>query len=210
MFAVVDTHRPDLTTEAVLAGMADVFARPLGGRRVANAIDRERRYELHQPEGPDGGCANGDDLYSHSPAMREVMPLVARASTMRAGVLIRGEQGTGRQVAARVIHASQTGTAGAFVMIDCAAFDSASLDVHLFGEAARSSNGDQTPHGLERVSVHGQLHAALNGTLYLQNVADASARVQARLARVLRDREAVLVQSSSPIGLHVPPMARVG
>src|SRR5438093_4346435 len=101
MFAVVDSLRPDLTTEAVLTGMADVFARPLGGRRVANAIDRERRYELHQPEGPDGGCANGDDLYSHSPAMRDVMALVARASTMRAGVLIRGEQGTGRKVGAR-------------------------------------------------------------------------------------------------------------
>ena len=41
MFAVVDSRRPDLTTEAVLAGMADVFARPLGGRRVANAIERE-------------------------------------------------------------------------------------------------------------------------------------------------------------------------
>ena len=41
MFAVVDARRPDLTTEAVLAGMADVFARPLGGRRVVNAIERE-------------------------------------------------------------------------------------------------------------------------------------------------------------------------
>ena len=41
MFAVVDSRRPDLTIEAVLAGMADVFARPLGGRRVANAIERE-------------------------------------------------------------------------------------------------------------------------------------------------------------------------
>ena len=45
MFAVVDPRRPDLTIEAVLAGMADVFARPLGGRRVANAIERELKYE---------------------------------------------------------------------------------------------------------------------------------------------------------------------
>src|SRR3954468_21039517 len=44
MFAVVDSRRPDLTTEAVLAGIADVFARPLGGRRVATAIERERAY----------------------------------------------------------------------------------------------------------------------------------------------------------------------
>jgi len=207
MFAVVDARRPDLTTEAVLAGMADVFARPIGGRRVANAIEREQRYESRQF----GGSldAHSDDLYTHSPVMRDVMALVARASTMRDGVLIRGEQGTGRQVAARVIHASQSGAAGAFVMIDCAAFDSASLDVHLFGEAARSSNADQTPHGLERVSIHGQLHAALNGTLYLLNVADASTRVQARLARVLRDREAILVESSAPIGFDVRPMAGV-
>src|SRR2546428_7551986 len=200
MFAVVDARRPDLTTEAVLAGMADVFARPLGGRRGGSAIEREQRYESRQL----GGSldAHSDDLYTHSPAMREVMTLVARASTMREGVLIRGEQGTGRQVAARVIHAAQNGAAGAFVIIDCAAFDSASLDVHLFGEAARSSNGDQTPHGLERVSIHGQLHTALNGTLYLQNVADASTRVQARLARVLRDGEAGPVGSSPPDGLH--------
>src|SRR3954467_7766263 len=48
MFAVVDARRPDLTTEAVLAGMADVFARPLGGRRVANAIERELKYEARE------------------------------------------------------------------------------------------------------------------------------------------------------------------
>src|SRR6266550_1135799 len=48
IFAVVDARRPDLTIEAVLAGMADVFARPLGGRRVANAIERELNYGARQ------------------------------------------------------------------------------------------------------------------------------------------------------------------
>jgi two-component system, NtrC family, nitrogen regulation response regulator NtrX len=207
MFAVVDARRPDLTTEAVLAGMADVFARPLGGRRVANAIEREQRYQSRDF----GGSldARSGDLYSHSAAMRDVMTQVARASTLRGGVLIRGEEGTGRQVAARVIHASQHGPTGAFVMIDCAVFDSASLDEHLFGDAARSVNGDQPPHGLERVSARGQLYAALNGTLYLQNVADASTRVQAKLARVLRDREAILVEGGAPIAFDVRPMAGV-
>jgi DNA-binding NtrC family response regulator len=184
-----------------------VFARPLGGWRVANAIEREARYESRQA----GGSleASGDDLYSQSPAMREVSALVAHASTVRTGVLIRGESGTGRQVTARVIHASQHGTSGAFVMVDCAAFDSASLDVHLFGEAARSSNGDHPPHGLELVSSQGRLYAALNGTLYLQNVGEASTRVQARLARVLRDREAMLVESKSAIAFDVRPIAGV-
>src|SRR3954447_11790374 len=71
MFAVVDSRRPDLTTEAVLAGIADVFARPLGGRRVANAIDRELNYQSRDnARAPDGNGPH--DLYSHAPAMRDV------------------------------------------------------------------------------------------------------------------------------------------
>ena len=206
IFAVVDARRPDLTTEAVLAGMADVFTRPLGGRRVAYAIEREQRYESRHF----GGSldAQHGDLYAHSPAMREVMTQVARASTLRCGVLISGEEGTGRQVTARVIHASQSESSGAFVSVDCAAFDSAALEEHLFGVAARAQNGDHL-HGLERIGVQGQLHAALNGTLYMQHVADASTRVQARLARVLRDREAILAASGATIAVDVRPVAGV-
>ena len=115
MFAVVDDRRPDLTTEAVLAGMADVFARPLGGRRVASAIERELNYESrasgHKAE------SNGDDLYRQSTAMRDVMTVITRAASMRAGVLIRGEDGTRRQIAARAIHSQQNGSAAAFVTV---------------------------------------------------------------------------------------------
>ena len=107
MFAVVDERRPDLTTEAVLAGMADVFARPLGGRRVASAIERELSYESRGPGR--NGDSDGDDLYSQSPAMRDVITLIDEAAAKRAGVLIRGEDGTGRQVAARAIQSGRTG-----------------------------------------------------------------------------------------------------
>src|SRR5438132_13497506 len=143
------------------------------------------------------------DLYSHSPAMREVMMLVARAAAMRAGVLIRGEEGTGRQVAARAIHAQQVTATGAFVVVNCAAHDGDELDAALFGPVARRQNVDQESKGLERISRHSRLYDALGGTLYLQNVADATTRVQARLARLLRDREAVLSESGQPIGFDV-------
>ena len=217
MFAVVDARRPDLTTEAVLAGVADVFARPLGGRRVANAIDRELAYEsrraLFIPAAPasrsagGNGSANGDDLYSHSVAMRDVMAVITRAAAMRAGVLIRGEEGTGRQIVARAIHALQTGNGGGpFVALNCAAHDAEDLDVELFGAAARS-NGNG--HGLEPVSRQSRLFDSLGGTLYLQNVAEAPTRVQARLARLLRDREAVLAETGDAIGFDIRPMAGV-
>jgi DNA-binding NtrC family response regulator len=84
MFAVVDERRPDLTTEAVLAGVADVFARPVGGRRVTGAIERELNYESCD------GSRSGDELYSHSPAMRPVIALIDEAAAKRAGVLDPG------------------------------------------------------------------------------------------------------------------------
>jgi len=205
MFAVVDARRPDLTTEAVLAGMADVFARPLGGRRVANAIDREQKYEARE-----ASRANANhDLYSHAASMREVMAIISRAATMRAGVLIRGEDGTGRQTAARAIHQLQNDGAAAFVEINCAAYEADELDATLFGSQPRAHAGDHASRGLERVSRHSQLHAALGGTLYLQNIAEAPTRVQARLARLLRDREAILAETNHTIDFDVRPMAAV-
>jgi len=216
MFAVVDARRPDLTTDAVLAGMADVFARPLGGRRVANAIDRELKYEAHHNgignarggrDGDDAGTAGAVDLYAHSPAMRDVMALVARAATMRAGVIIRGEDGTGRQVAARAIHAQQNGQPARFVAVDCAGHDGDELEAVLFGAPAAA--GDAAARGLECVGRNGRLLDALGGTLYLQNVTEAPARVQTRLARLLRDREAVLAETREAVGFDVRPMAGV-
>lgn len=207
LFAVVDSRRPDLTIEAVLAGMADIFARPLSGRRVASAIERELSAEARQPGSVPH--ANGDHLYAHSEAMRAVSAVIARAATMRAGVLIRGEDGTGRQLAARAIHGAQNGAHGGFVAVNCAAFETEQLDVELFGGAARPHNGKEGPGGLERVSRHSRLHDALGGTLYLQNLADAPTRVQARLARVLRDREARLVETGEAISFDVRPMAGV-
>src|SRR5262245_33887847 len=76
MFAVVDGERADLVVEAVLAGMADVFTRPLNGRQIALAVRRAL--------GDAGHPGVGDELYSFSPAMREVRAQVVRAASLRA------------------------------------------------------------------------------------------------------------------------------
>ena len=206
MFAVVDPRRPDLTTEAVLAGVADVFARPLG-RRVVNAIARELAYESRQHE--TAGAAFAGDLYCHSSAMREVMALITRASATRAGVLICGEEGTGRRTVGHAIHNLQPAPGGAFVSVDCAAFDTEKLDLELFGVSGRSSGADKRAHGLEKVAKNSRVYEAHGGTLYLQNLAEAPTRVQARLARLLRDREAVWAQTGDTVALDVRPMAGV-
>ena len=204
MFAVVDPRRPELTTEAVLAGMADVFSRPLGGRRVASAIERELRDDAAQSP----RRAKGDEMYAHSPAMRDVMAIVGRAASMRAGVIICGERGTGRRATARAIHAAQGGL-GAFVSVDCSLYEQDDLESHLFGSAARTPANERNGRGIERVSRNGLLHDARGGTLYLQNLTDAPARAQARLARLLRDREATIAETSQDVDFDVRPMAGV-
>jgi two-component system nitrogen regulation response regulator NtrX len=154
--------------------------------------------------------------------MRDVTTLIARAGAMRAGVIVRGEEGTGRQVVARAIHEHQCAIGAAFVAVDCAAYDADELETVLFGAAERSRadaasdkgrsgsrHGPDAIRDLERVSRGSRLHDALNGTLYIRNVAEAPTRVQGRLARVLRDREAVLAETGALIGLDVRPVASV-
>src|SRR5213078_2780136 len=79
LFAVVDNRRPDLTTEAVLTGVADVFARPPAARRLSNAIERELRDDHSSAKTPPASHA-GDGLYSQSPSMRDVTTMISRAA----------------------------------------------------------------------------------------------------------------------------------
>jgi two-component system nitrogen regulation response regulator NtrX len=199
IFAVADTRRPDLTTEAVLTGVADVFARPPAARRLLTAID------CGAPGPPvsrrsDAGAA---PLYAQADSMREVAAVLTRAAAMRAGVMIRGEQATGRQVVARAIHAAQSSSTG-FVAVDCA-LAPGQLETELFG-----STVDSTAHApLERFSAASRLHAARGGTLYLRNIVHLPMCVQARLARVLRDREGLLIESGLRVSVDVRPIAAV-
>jgi two-component system nitrogen regulation response regulator NtrX len=97
---------------------------------------------------------------------------------------------------------------GKFVSLDFASIDAEAIERQLFGTAAGSMNGDGAPD-LEHVGAIALLRAAHGGTLYLQNIGEAPARVQARLARVLRDREAVDTETGETLAIDVRPVAGV-
>ncbi len=208
MFAVADIERPDLTEEAVVSGVADVFARPLGPSRVLNALEREGAQHRGRRIRPQAG--DWDDLYCLSPSMREVSARTAHAGRLRAGVVVRGESGTGRRVVARAIHAHQPNPAR-FVAVDCAAFGPDELERELFGASTPGpgAGSDLLTRDREHVSRASRLHDAIGGTCYLGNVTAASARVQARLARVLCRRDALLAETGEPIVMDVRPVAGV-
>ena len=200
LVGIVESSRPDLATEAVLAAAADVVTTPFDARRLVHILDRERAYAAGETF---AAAADVDELYALSPAMRELRSHVAAAALSRAGVVICGDSGTGREVVARALHAAaRSQRPGAFVTVDCAAFDPDSLGTHLFGVAPRAE--EHLPaRGLERVSRTGRLHDAAGGSLYLRNILEAPTRVQRRLARLLRDREAVLAETGEIVSFDV-------
>lgn len=196
LFAMVDADRADLVTEAVLAGVADVLTPLMTGGQLEAAIARE--LAPGTGEAAPAGAAGPHEFYRHSPRMREACEAMLRVPATRAGVLIRGECGTGRQMAARALHAAAASSRpGQFVSVDCAAFEPHQLELELFGVAGRADEEQLPARGLEGIARGGRLHAALGGTLYLQNIPDASTRIQRRLARLLRDREVILDGASS-------------
>ena len=195
VFAVADPKHPALTTDAVLAGATDVFPRPLSGRSAAAVAGLLPNRQPRPGAVPAGPCVRSE-------AMRTVMAIAGLSSSMRAGLLIRGEEGSGRQFLARAIHAAQHGGGGPFVVLDCASHTADALDRLLFASPAGTN-------GHECVGAGSLLHQAAGGTLYLRHVTELPPRLQVRLARVLRDGEAWLAGNGHRVSLDVRPIAGV-
>ena len=139
--------------------------------------------------------------------MRTVMDLVQRAAAGRCGILICGERGTGREMIARAIHAHGANRNAPFVKVDCSGPDArrhraAVLRRHqqAIGRAAHPSAAASNVS-----ATQSRLHDAADGILFLENATELPARVQARLVRVLRDREVFVGDGRDPLPLDVRP-----
>jgi Nif-specific regulatory protein len=131
------------------------------------------------------------EIVGDSPEMREVFALVACASRSRATVLLSGETGTGKELIARAIHRGSDRRGGAFVAVNCAAFPDTLLESELFGHARGSFTGaDRDKPGL--------FLTADGGTIFLDEVSETSGPFQAKLLRVLQEREVRPVGGTRP------------
>src|SRR5262249_1847631 len=145
-----------------------------------------------------------------SASMRTVMDLVHRAAAGRCGILICGERGTGREMIARAIHAHGVNRNVPFGKVDCSGPTPEETELQLFGVInKRSGSGAPERRSLERLGRHSRLHDAAEGILFLENATELPARAQARLVRVLRDREVSVGDTLEPVALDVRPIASV-
>jgi len=121
-------------------------------------------------------------LIGESPAMASVMGFIARAAPSDSTVLIRGESGTGKELVARAIHRNSSRKDNPFVAINCAAITETLLESELFGHEKGAFTGAT---GLKK----GRLEIVGSGTLFLDEIGEMPLTLQAKLLRVLQNRE---------------------
>jgi DNA-binding NtrC family response regulator len=139
-------------------------------------------------------------LLGASPAMAEAMALVSRAALATTTVLVHGESGTGKELVARALHEGSPRAEGPFVKVNCAALTETLLTSELFGHEKGSFTGAVEQNV-------GRFELANGGTILLDEISEISAELQAKLLRVLEEREFERVGGSKPIHVDVRVVA---
>lgn len=134
------------------------------------------------------------------PASRALRQDLDRIAPSQATVLVIGETGTGKELAARYIHAQSTRKSGPFVAVNCGAFSDSLAEAELFGHEKGAFTGALK-------TQIGWFEAAQGGTLMLDEIGDLSPALQVKLLRVLQEREVVRVGSRRAIPINVRVIA---
>ncbi|HET6231323.1 MAG TPA: sigma-54 dependent transcriptional regulator, partial [Longimicrobiaceae bacterium] len=132
--------------------------------------------------------------------MREVLRSISRVAATESTVLLRGATGTGKELVARAIHEESPRRSRPFVAVNCSALAEGLLESELFGHARGAFTGAVN----ER---KGMFEEANGGTLFLDEIGDVSPGMQARLLRVLQEREVVRVGTSRTVPVDVRVVA---
>jgi transcriptional regulator with PAS, ATPase and Fis domain len=139
---------------------------------------------------------NFHGILSRSPAMRDVFHIIQNAAETEATVLVRGESGSGKELVANAIHKLSSRQSQPFLAINCAALSGNLLESELFGHVRGAFTGAIKDH-------NGLFQRANGGTLFLDEVAEMPLELQAKLLRVLQERNYIPVGGNHSIDVDV-------
>ncbi|OGP69953.1 MAG: sigma-54-dependent Fis family transcriptional regulator [Deltaproteobacteria bacterium RBG_13_58_19] len=163
---------------------------------VAKAREALEKKALLAAEVLKAGSLGIDSIVGVSPAMQKVFAKIRRAAPSPSTVLLTGESGTGKELVARAIHDLSPRADKEFVPVDCSALVESLLESELFGHAKGSFTGaHQTKHGLFQLADH--------GTFFFDEIANLSLNIQAKLLRVIQEREFMPVGSQKRLKLDI-------
>ena len=185
--------------EAMKEGAYDFLTKPLDNDHllivIHKALERDtlRRHVAYLRSEVDGRYAN---IVGNSPSVRSVVEAAQRAAKSDAGVLLLGESGTGKELFARSIHQWSPRSAMPLIVINCVALTETLLENELFGHERGAFTGADRQQ-------KGKLEMADGGTVFLDEIGDMPLTLQAKLLRVLQDREFQRVGGSKTVSVNI-------
>lgn len=174
---------------AMRGGACDFLMKPFEPDVLLQHI---ARYALVPPQ--------SEGLIAVDVRTRNLLGLASRVAGSDATVLLAGESGTGKEVFARYIHSQSARARGPFVAINCAAIPENLLEATLFGHEKGAFTGAQT-------AQPGKFEQAQDGTILLDEISEMPLPLQAKLLRVLQEREVERVGGKKPIPLNIRVLA---
>lgn len=176
--------------EAMHQGASDYLLKPFEADEL---LQRVQRYISNL------GLAE-DDMVAYAQSSRDMQALARRVADSDATVLINGESGTGKEVLARYLHAHSSRAANPFVAINCAAIPENMLEATLFGYEKGAFTGASQAYA-------GKFEQANHGTILLDEISEMDLALQAKLLRVLQEREVERIGGRKVISLDVRVLA---
>src|SRR3954447_5143434 len=184
----------DAAVRATKLGALDFLEKPLSTDRLLVLLENALRLLHAEAEARELHAEAGhfDDLVGESRVMRDLRERVLRAARSNASVLIHGERGTGKELVARAIHRASPRAKAVLERLNCAAVPAELIESELFGHEAGAFTGATKQR-------RGKFERASGGTLFLDEVGDMPLAMQAKLLRVLQEREIERVGGSETI-----------
>ena len=187
----------EMAVRATRLGAADFLEKPLSTDKLLLTVDNVLKLKRLEDENRELRQRVGKHEIVHAgEAMRRVMAQVDRVAASEARVCILGETGTGKELIARAFHERSARRGGPFVTLNCAAVPGELIESELFGHEKGSFTGAATRHV-------GKFEQANKGTLFLDEIGDMPLVMQAKLLRVLEERQVERVGGDRPIPVDV-------
>jgi two-component system nitrogen regulation response regulator GlnG len=170
--------------EAMKRGAFDYLTKPFDLEEVKTLAARALKTQQLTTEAPPTITVHGqkEQIIGHSPAMQDLYKTIGRVVKSDATILIQGESGTGKELIARVIHHYSARWRAPFLGVNCSAIPAELLESEFFGHERGAFTG-----AIERRL--GKFEQAAGGTLFLDEIGDMPLALQAKLLRVLQERE---------------------